>query len=134
MGIEFVAVASPDHPLHELGRELGVSDLAGQRQVVVRDSAREKSTDSGWLGAEQRWTVSHVATSVDMICRGVGFAWLPLSRIEGHLANDRLRELPLEKGSRRSSQLYLTYADRDLSGPATCHLAKLLINHCTNAS
>jgi len=124
--IEFVAVAQRDHPLHQWGRPLNLSDLEQHRQVVVRDSASSRRTDSGWLGADQRWTVSHVATSVDMICQGTGFAWLPLSRIADKLQAGDLLELPLEKGARRRSQLYLTYTDEDRAGPATCHLGRLL--------
>ena len=86
--------------------------------------------DSGWLGAEQRWTVSHVATSVDMILRGMAFAWLPASRVDGHLATAELVELPLTQGSRRYAELYLTYADRDLAGPAARRLGALLTEAC----
>ena len=123
---DFVAVAHRDHPLHRSTNPLTLQDLARQRQIVIRDSATGRGVDSGWLGAEQRWTVSHVATSVEMLLRGMGFAWLPTSRIAGHLANGELVELPLEKGSRRHVELYLTYADRDRAGPATCRMAELL--------
>ena len=94
---------------------------------MVRDSAQGERVDSGWLGAEQRWTVSHVATSVEMIARGMGFAWLPASRIKPWLDRGELAELPLEKGARRHAELYLTYADRDRAGPATCRIAELLL-------
>jgi DNA-binding transcriptional LysR family regulator len=124
--VEFVAVAHPDHPLHHLGRPLNVQDLTGQRQIVLRDSARGRRMDSGWLGAEQRWTVSHIATSIDMISRGMGFAWLPATRIRDQLAGGTLVELPLAEGARRHTNLYLTYASRDRAGPATRMLAQLL--------
>ncbi len=119
-------MARPDHPLHRLGRELTLADLAVHRQIVVRDSARGHRVDSGWLGAEQRWTVSHVATSVDMIRRGMGFAWLPASRVEPLLEAGELADLPLARGARRTVTLYLTYAEQDRAGPATCRLAELL--------
>ena len=122
----FIAVAHPEHALHRAQQTLTLQDLARQRQIVIRDSATGTGVDSGWLGAEQRWTVSHVATSVEMILRGMGFAWLPASRIKPWLDSGELRELPLEKGSRRYAQLYLTYADQDRAGPATCRLAALL--------
>ena len=126
MTVAFVAVAHPDHALHQLGRSLTLQDLAAERQIVVRDSAQGERVDSGWLGAEQRWTVSHVATSVAMISRGTGFAWLPLTRIDRLLEAGSLRELPLERGSRREATLYLTYADADSAGPAARRLGKLL--------
>lgn len=126
LDVDFIAVTHPQHALQGLGRTLTLQDLAGERQIVVRDSASGQRIDSGWLGAEQRWTVSHVATSIAMIARGMGFAWLPATRIAEGLAAGSLKELPLERGSRRRVTLYLTYADPDRAGPATCRLAELL--------
>lgn len=123
---DFVAVAAPGHTLHQAGRELDMQDLAQQRQIVVRDSALRRRTDAGWLGAEQRWTVTHISTSIDMVCRGLGFAWLPMTRIAAHLATGRLCELPLVRGGRRPSTLYLTLADTAGTGPASLRLADLL--------
>ena len=62
--VEFVAVAHPNHSLHQLQRKLSVQDLQSQMQVVVRDSGQRQPRDIGWLGAEQRWTVGSLATSV----------------------------------------------------------------------
>lgn len=127
---EFVAVAHPEHALHELGRSLTLQDLEQQRQIVVRDSSRGEGVDSGWLGAQQRWTVSHVATSIEMIERGMGFAWLPVTRAKAALDAGRLLPLPLDQGARRYTQLYVVYADADSAGPATRHLGHLLLEHC----
>ena len=127
MDIEFIAVSHPEHSLQTLDRALNLQDLSAERQIVVRDSATGQRVDSGWLGAEQRWTVSHVATSITMIRRGMGFAWLPATRISEELADGRLRELPMERGSRRRVTLFLTYADPDKAGPATCRLGELLV-------
>lgn len=126
MQAEFIAVCSPGHELLQLGRSVNLQDLAQQRQIVIRDSATRERIDSGWLGAEQRWTVSHIATSVDMVCRGMGFAWLPSTRVNKLLADSRLCELPMDQGSRRWVTLHLVYADSDRAGPATRHLAALL--------
>jgi len=124
--VEFVALAHPDHPLHQIGRTVFLDDLAQHRQIVVRDSTRGKRTDSGWLGAEQRWTVSHLASSIDMVCSGTGFAWLPMSRAASAVQRGLLRELPLERGARRVTTLYLTHANQDRIGPAARHLASIL--------
>jgi len=130
MRATFIAVAHPDHPLHQLGRAPTLQDLQQYRQIVVRDSARRRRVDSGWLRAEQRWTVSHVASSVDMIERGMGFAWLPASRVVDGLNSGRLKALPLEQGARRYTELYLVYADRDRMGPASLRLGQLLTEAC----
>ena len=130
--VEFIAVAHPEHDLHRLGRRLNLQDLAAQRQIVVRDSATRERIDAGWLGAEQRWTVSHIATSISVISRGMGFAWLPETRIREALADGRLLELPLERGARRSVMLYLTHADPDRAGPAARRLGQLLREQAGN--
>lgn len=124
--IDFVAVSHPQHALQNPRRALNLQDLAGERQIVVRDSATGQRADAGWLGAEQRWTVSHLATSIAMIERGMGFAWLPRTRIDALLSKGALKELALERGARRRMALYLTYADPDKAGPATCRLGELL--------
>jgi len=122
---EFVAVAAPTHPLHMLGRTLTVQDLERERQIVTRDSALDRRTDAGWLGAEQRWTVSHVATSIELVCRGLGFAWLPMTRIAQSLQSGALKALPLEHGGTRHATLSLSITDADCAGPAAKYLAKL---------
>ncbi|MFC3031865.1 LysR family transcriptional regulator [Pseudoalteromonas fenneropenaei] len=116
--IEFAAVASPTHALHVLGRDLTLEDLKAERQIVVRDSAISKKSDSGWLGANQRWTVSHMRTSIDMIRSGFGFAWLPVSAIATDLETGILVPLRLNQNARRSAKLYLLFKDGDRLGPA----------------
>lgn len=129
LDVEFVAVSHPEHRLQQANRLLNLQDLATARQIVVRDSASRARVDAGWLGAEERWTVSHVATSIEMIIRGLGFAWLPITRIADQLHSGNLQELPLDRGSRRRVSLYLTYAEPDQAGPATCRLGQLLSQH-----
>ncbi len=116
--IEFVAVAAPEHPLHQLGRALTLEDLKSHRQIVVRDSAKEHKVDMGWLGAEQRWTVSHVRTSIDIISKGLGFAWLPAAIIRNELSSKLLKPLPLQQAGVRKSIMYLNFEDGDRLGPA----------------
>ncbi|MFP4137143.1 MAG: LysR family transcriptional regulator [Halomonas sp.] len=125
--VRFVAVAHPEHPLHGLGRTLDLRDLVQHRQLVVRDSALRHSMDAGWLKAEQRWTLSHLETSIDMLERGLGFAWLPETRIRDALAAGRLAPLPLAAGGIREIPVQLIHRDRDRAGPATRALAEALM-------
>ena len=117
--IEFAAVAHADHPLHQLDRTLTLEDLKAYRQIVVRDSSAERKADVGWLGAEQRWTVSHVRTSLDIITQGLGFAWLPIAIIKDELEDGTLVPLPLDNNAAlRKALLYLSFEDGDTLGPA----------------
>jgi DNA-binding transcriptional LysR family regulator len=126
VAVEFVAVAHRDHPLHALGRELTEDDLRGQRQVVIRDTGVHRRVDSGWLGAEQRWTVSHLRTAIATIRRGLAFAWVPVAHVADELASGELVPLPLRAGRSYRGTLYLVYGDRDGAGPATRALAEVL--------
>ena len=128
--IDFVGVASPDHQLHKIDTELTLEDLKSHRQIVVRDSAVGTKKDEGWLGANQRWTVSHIKTSIDMICKGLGFAWLPASSIESHLKTQQLVPLRLGQNSKRSGQLYLVFKDADRLGPAAQYFLTELRTQC----
>ena len=133
MAVEFVPVAHRDHALHALGRPVTLEDLKAERQIVVRDSGSKRRLDAGWLGAEQRWTVSHVKTSIEMLKHGLGFAWLPREHIRAELASGLLAPLPLADGGSRVVDLHLVYADRDAAGPAARGLARLLIAACARA-
>lgn len=116
--IELMAVAHHQHSLHTLNKTLTVADLKSFRQIVVRDSGITKRRDDGWLGANQRWTVSHVQTSINMISNGLGYAWLPVGSITGELTSGVLKPLPLARGAKRTVQLYLIFNDSDTLGPA----------------
>ena len=113
----FVALAHPAHPLHQLGT-LSFEDLKSYRQIVVRDSSATQSRDSGWLGAEQRWTVSNLRTSIDLISKGFGFAWLPQSEAQQAIDAGLLKPLTLEHGAVRTENFYLNIKDSDQLGPA----------------
>jgi DNA-binding transcriptional LysR family regulator len=123
--LDFVAVAHPSHPLHRLDRQVTDADLRSHRQIVIRDTGRQ-GRDSGWLGADQRWTVSHVQTSVAALEQGMGFAWIPFDIIADAVAADRLRLLPLARGGSRRVTLNLVIVEPDAAGPAVQALADAL--------
>lgn len=134
MTVEFVPVAHRDHPLHALGRAVTLEDLKRERQIVVRDSGSRRRLDAGWLGAEQRWTVSHIKTSIEILKHGLGFAWIPREHIRAELEDGLLAPLALVEGAKRSVELHLVYADRDAAGPATRELARLIESLCARAA
>ena len=125
MRMRFIAVAHPDHPLHQLGRPLTYDDLRAHRQLVVRESGTKRATRPS-VEATQRWTVSHMATSIGAASMGYGFAWLPAEKIRAELAAGILKPLPLREGGERFAELYLIFADRDAAGPGTLRLAEII--------
>lgn len=122
----FIPVAHPDHPLHQLGREITMRDLRQHRHLVVRDSSSTRDTRGASVEVEQRWTVTTMATSIGAISRGHGFAWMPEDKIRTELADGTLKPLALRGGRERTLQLYLIFADRDGAGPGTLRLAQII--------
>ena len=128
MRIRFIAVAHPQHPLHQLGRELTMQDLRKQRHLVIRDTGSQRRSGS-WVGSEQIWTVSNKATSIHAVGMGLGFAWFPEDTIRAELERGVLKPLPLREGGERWGDLYLVFADRDYAGPGALRLAQIIRKH-----
>jgi DNA-binding transcriptional LysR family regulator len=128
MRLRFIAAAHPQHPLHQLGRELTVQDLRKYRHLIIRDTGSQRRSGSS-LGAEQSWTVSHKATSIHAAGMGLGFAWFPEETVRGELERGILKALPLREGGERWADLYLVFADRDYAGPGALRLAEIIREH-----
>lgn len=125
--IELTAVAHHQHPLHLLKRDLNWQDLRKHRQLVVRDSAQKENRDSGWLGAEQRLTVSQGDTALSVLKSGLAYSWAPIALLQDELASGLIKPLPLKQGRSRFVALSLIYSDRDYAGPATRLLGQQLL-------
>ena len=124
--VSVVAVAHRDHALHRLGRELGLRDLADHRHVVVRDSGAKRDRKAVSVEVDQRWTVGTIASSIQAVSAGHGFAWLPSAQIADELASGLLKPLPLREGRERQVMLYLVLAAPDFAGPGVRRLAQIL--------
>lgn len=125
--LRLIAAAHPQHPLHQLSRPLTLDDLREHRHLVIRDSAAQLTRDSGgWLGADQRWTVSHKATQIAAACRGLGFAWFPEEAIRNELEGGLLKPLPMREGAERFGEAYLIFADADFPTQSAVRMAEIL--------
>jgi DNA-binding transcriptional LysR family regulator len=122
----FIAAAHPDHPLHQLGRELTYRDLRRHRQLVIRDSGVQRRRAGAWLEAERRWTVTNKATSIRVATMGLGFAWYPEDSIRSELESGALKPLPLREGAERWADLYLVFADPDYASRDELRLAQII--------
>lgn len=123
--MRIIAVARPDHPLHQLGRPVTQDDLRVYRQLVVRESGTARATRLA-VESAQRWTVSHMATSIEAARMGYGYAWLGEDKIRAELDANELKPLRLREGPERYAQLYLVFGNRDLAGPGALRLAEII--------
>ena len=126
VNISLRGVSAADHPLQLLGREINFEDMRQHRQIIVRDSGHYRRYSSGWQEADQRWTVSHITSSLEAIRMGLGYAWLSEHYTREDIATGKLKYLPVEIGALREVVTYLIFADRDFAGPATRRLAEIL--------
>lgn len=125
MQVRLDPIASPDHPLHQLGRPLTIRDLNAHRHIVIRESGSRRDTRLQ-LDTTQRWTVSNPATSIAAMKHGYGFAWFPVEKIRDELREGTLKILPMQDGGERFGQLYLVFADSEAAGPGARRLAELI--------
>lgn len=121
-----IPVAHREHPLARAEAPLTDQDLRQARQIVIRDSGIKREQDQGWLGAEQRLTVSHFATALQALEAGLGFAFAPDHLATPALAQGTLVKLTLNNNSEQRIPLYLAHASQEHRGPATEAFAKLL--------
>jgi DNA-binding transcriptional LysR family regulator len=126
MRLGFVPAAHPDHALFRLGRPLTRKDLRKHRQLVVRDTSVKRDKRGSMVEAEQRWTVGHMATSLQAARMGFGFAWYPEEKIREEIDAQQLKVLPLEEPAEIFAEIYLVLADPDGAGPGTRRLAEIL--------
>jgi DNA-binding transcriptional LysR family regulator len=124
MSLKFLPVAHPDHALHQLNRKLSTKDLRRHRHLIVRESGSQRSRALG-IQSEQRWTVSNMPTSIGAACRGYGYAWFPVHKIQRELADGELKPLPLAGGGERILTMYLVLADPEGAGPGVLRLAEI---------
>jgi len=125
--LRFVAAARHDHPLHQLGRLLTLDDLREHRHLFIRDSAVQRTRESGgWRGADQRWTVSNKATQIAAACQGSGFAWFPEDAIRRELQDGSLKPLPMREGAERFVETYLIFADPDFPTTSAMRMAEII--------
>jgi len=122
--VKFIAVAHPDHTLHQLNRILDTDDLNRETHVVITDSGH-RGIDSGWLSDSRRWAVTSMDSALKIICSGLGYGWLPEAEIEQHVIKNELKPLKLDQGLHHTGILYLIYANNQ-AGPATRLLAETL--------
>ncbi|HET8705758.1 MAG TPA: LysR family transcriptional regulator [Pseudomonadales bacterium] len=125
LSTDFIAVIAPSHPLAK-EHGLGNSELRQHRQVVIRDSGRKNPRDVGWLGADQRWTVSSLQTAQEVVESGLAFAWLPLHQVKQALLGGSLQPLPLASGQRRTISFYLVTKEQERLGKGAQLLCQAL--------
>jgi DNA-binding transcriptional LysR family regulator len=106
--IEYVAVASCEHPLTLHPGPLGADDLIGHVHVISQ-SAASNSDLSGQEGpgGTHTWYVNNVETAITAICEAIGYGWVPSYQIRDVLWQGRLKTLPLRENGKFTRDFYI---------------------------
>lgn len=123
MPVRFVPAAHPGHPIHK--QPAGPQEFRRHRQLVVRESGQKRATRLR-VEAAERWTVTHMTTSIEAATRGEGYGWYPEYRIAEQVATGKLKVIEMKEGGPSFAQLYLVYADKDAAGPGVQRLAEII--------
>lgn len=124
--IKMIPVAHANHPLNREKKPLNQQDLQQHRQIVVRDSGTKRNLDAGWLGAEQRLTLSHFSHTLQALIAGMGFSFVPEHLIEKELSSGTLKQLNLTDNAERTIPIYILKSLPDNEGPAIREFIKIV--------
>jgi DNA-binding transcriptional LysR family regulator len=133
LDVEFIAVARSDHPLLRIDHTLTLDDLTRHVQAVVRDSGSTQPRDEGWLGADHRYTVSSMESSVGLVLAGLAYAWLPEHVLANYLRDGVLRRIPLAGGGSRTVTLHIVMVRPELAGPAATAAVAMFKGHALSS-
>jgi DNA-binding transcriptional LysR family regulator len=103
--IEYVAVAHPDNPLFDMGREITYDLLRTQLQIVLSDV--DESAHGSTVHSPKRLKMNTLDSAIEALRYGLGFAWLPRYRVQPWLDGGQIRILPLNSGSNYITPMYL---------------------------
>jgi DNA-binding transcriptional LysR family regulator len=133
LDVEFIAVARSDHPLLRIDHTLTLDDLTRHVQAVVRDSGSAQPRDEGWLGADHRYTVSSMESSLGLVLAGLAYAWLPEHVLANYLRDGVLRRIPLAGGGSRTVTLHIVMVRPELAGPAAAAAVATFKGHASSS-
>jgi DNA-binding transcriptional LysR family regulator len=113
-----IPVAAVDHRLSKLERQLTLSDVRDETQVVVSDvSGLTRGRDFNVLSIKT-WRVSEFTTKHQFIRGGLGWGGLPVPMVEADVRGGRLVHLDLPAYDHREYPIYAVTKIANLPGPA----------------
>ena len=93
--IELVPVVAPSHPLASESRRLEREVLAEHVQLVLTDPENQGGPSYSVVSSRV-WRFVDLGRRLDFLLAGFGWATMPSHLVEEHLADGRLRRLPID--------------------------------------
>lgn len=131
LSIDYVAVAHPTHPLARSGIIPSDGELARHTRIVLGSDADAMPRPGAGRPGETAspWQVSSMDTALAALEAGLGYAWLPLSRVEQLIRDGGLQLLAMPAHYHSRKDFYLVHACQASPGVGASNLSSLLHSH-----
>ncbi|HQT47560.1 MAG TPA: LysR family transcriptional regulator [Acidocella sp.] len=120
LGVEFVFVAAPSHPLGQTAGPVPVSELARHVQLVLTDRTDLSKGREFGVMSPRNWRLADLGAKHAFLLAGLGWGGLPLAMVARDLREDALRKIQLQDmpSGREIMPMSATYRADKPPGPA----------------
>lgn len=130
LSIQYVAVAHPTHPLAAASTPLTEVDLGRHTRIVLGSESEALPQPAGRAAdTAMQWRFSSMDSALAALEAGLGYAWLPLNRIEQLVRQGRLQLLAMPAHYHDRKDFYLVHARQASPGVGASSLSGLLHAH-----
>jgi DNA-binding transcriptional LysR family regulator len=129
LSVRYAMVTCLDHPLAQADAPLSDVELSRYTQIILDIAGTARSASTGRKGSSSAWHVSSMDTVLAALEGGLGYAWLPLKRVERYLLDGRLCLLAMPAHYHSSKDFYLVHARQSLPGVGANTFSGLLHAH-----
>lgn len=126
LDIRMRAVASADHPLHKLDRDLTRLDLIQHLAVLIEGTAAPEPKRQPHAKTQRFIAVHAIESAIEAVRSGMCFGWLPVNRIAHYLNSGELVDLRLPLQGERLVRLFLVLKEAEPMTGVKSLLADLL--------
>lgn len=118
--VSYIAVTQRKNPAFANSVVVSSQDLYPHREIRV-----EKTQCPLMSGNENVWVVDKLSSAIELVCEGVGYAWLPELDVRQYLQDGRLKQLILiDRPNTNESDFYLNVRHDVALNPDVAALAK----------
>jgi DNA-binding transcriptional LysR family regulator len=131
LSVEYVAVVHPAHPLALADAPLTEADLGRHTRVVLGSEAEIRPQPAAGRSMEPaiQWRFSSMDSALAALEAGLGYAWLPMHRVERLLRQGALQLLAMPAHYHHRKDFYLVHARQASPGVGASSLSSLLHSH-----
>ncbi|SFL82003.1 LysR family transcriptional regulator [Rugamonas rubra] len=116
--VTMVPVASPLHPLAQIGGKIPTALLREHIQLVVTDRSKLTAGQDFGVQALRDWRLGDLGSKHNLLRSGIGWGNMPLELIQDDLARGLLVRLDINDGNSFSFPLYVIHRGDEEPGPA----------------